>query len=164
MAVARLSWAVKLPCWNSTLTIWYGIAMRATAAGMVSSNTSSMPRLSVAMAAASSPARRWRDSTGQQHHAGGRPNDRQGELVDAIGVVEIGDGAVLPGRDLRADHKVDLHHARADDSRQHQAEELAHLGVRRGRGRCRSMPARWQAITIHRNWPTPATVIAQARA
>ena len=35
-------------------------------------------------------------------------------------------------------------------------------GVRRGRGRCRSMPARWQAITIHRNWPTPATVIAQA--
>ena len=35
-------------------------------------------------------------------------------------------------------------------------------GVNRGRGKRSAMPAFWQAITIHRNCATPATVIAQA--
>ena len=63
---------------------------------------------------------------GQQHHADGDADDGERQLVDAIGVVEVGHRAVLQGRDNRADDDVDLRDAARDDAGHAETDEAAH--------------------------------------
>ena len=63
---------------------------------------------------------------------------------------------------LLPDQQVELHDAGAEQPRGEPAQEDAQPGVSRGQGRRKAIPARRQATTIHRNWPTPAIATAQA--
>ena len=63
---------------------------------------------------------------GQQHDADGDADDGERQLVDAIGVVEVGHRPVLQRRDDRADDDVELGDAAGDDAGDAETDEPAH--------------------------------------
>ena len=64
--MASLAAGLKAPCWNSTTMIGLAITASATAAGRAKSSEYSTPRLKLAMASASAPARSLRDRSGSR--------------------------------------------------------------------------------------------------
>jgi hypothetical protein len=62
---------------------------------------------------------------GQQHDADGDAEDGEGKLVDAVGVVEMRDGALLQRGDDRADDDVELGDAAGDDARDAEPDQAA---------------------------------------
>ena len=75
------------------------------------------------------PGRAFADQR-QGHRRNGYPEDAQGELHQAERVVEPGTRAVLEVAGERGvDHDVDLHRARGDNRRAHQAQDGPHALV-----------------------------------
>ena len=94
-----------------------GTTASATAAGTVSSTANSSERFWLSITASWLLGAQVPRHVRQQHDADGDADDGQRQLVEAIGVVEVGHGAVLHRGDDGADDDVDLRHAAGDDAR-----------------------------------------------
>ena len=94
-----------------------GMTRSATAAGRVSAAANSIERFWLWCAASVAAGAERPGELGQEHDADGDADDAERQLVEAVGIVEPGDGAGLQRGDDRADDDVDLDDAAGDDAR-----------------------------------------------
>ncbi len=69
-----------------------------------------------------------RDISGKQHDANGDADDAQRQLIDPVGVIEIGDGAIDGGRDHGRNQDVHLGDAARDDAWYAEADQSFGVG------------------------------------